>query len=322
MNLHVQTNTSLKDNKFSVIMPDEDLTALERAIALTVSYSDVFDYPLTVREIHRYLIGVQASLETVNRVLVSGQHITRLLTYQQGYFFLRGRDQIVGTRQRRADIAARLWHKARIYGNLIALLPFTRMVAVTGALAVDNTEGDADIDFMIVTEPGRLWLCRALVILLVRWAALHSDTVCPNLFVSENALVYQQQDLYTAHEMAQMIPITGYRIYRQMMELNPWTLDYLPNIHENYNSQMGARSYPITRRLGDAAEKILRASWMDSLERWEMTRKIRKFSQMTNWSNEANFSVNWCQGYFNAHELQTLLAYRERVKAIEAAWSR
>jgi hypothetical protein len=194
------------------------------------------------------------------------------------------------------------------------------MVAVTGALAMDNTDSNADMDFMIVTEPGRLWLCRALVILLVRWAALHSDTVCPNLFVSENALVYQQQDLFTAHEMAQMIPFAGHPIYRRMMELNPWTLDYLPNTQDNSAAQMEPELNPMMRRLGDFGERFLRTSWVDQIEHWEMNRKIRKFSRGTNWSNEANFSANWCRGYFNAHEKHTLLAYGERVKAIEAAW--
>ena len=321
MSLQILTITSPKGLILPEINVDESLAAIERAIALTLTYSDVFDYPLTAREIHRYLIGEQASLETVSHVLVSGRQIARLLTYQQGYFTLRGRGQIVGTRQRRADIAAKLWPKAHLYGKLIALLPFTRMVAVTGALAVDNTDSNADIDFMIVTEPGRLWLCRALVILLVRWAALHSDTVCPNLFVSENALVYQQQDLYTAHEMAQMIPIAGQHIYRRMMELNPWTLDYLPNIQDDYSTQMEPIFNPMMRRLGDSAERFLRADWIDRFERWEMTRKIRKFNSAANWSNEANFSANWCRGYFNAHEQHTLLAYGERVKAIETAWS-
>ena len=321
MSLQIIPNTSQKDDIFSVIESDDGFTAIERAIAQTIIYSDVFDYPLTVREIHRYLIGERASLETVSQALVAGPRINKLLTYQQGYFSLRGREQIVATRQRRASIAAKLWPKALYYGKLIALLPFTRMVAVTGALAMDNTDRNADMDFMIVTEPGRLWVCRALVIMLVRWAALHSDTVCPNLFVSENALVYQQQDLYTAHEMAQMIPIAGHDLYRHMMALNPWMLDYLPNTQDTYAAQMEPQFNPVMSRLGNTAEKFLRASWIDQLERWEMSRKIHKFSRATNWSSEAYFNSDWCRGYFNAHEEQTLQAYSERINIIEAAGS-
>jgi hypothetical protein len=314
------TDTSSKGFILPDVKPNESLAAIERAITFTVAYADVFDYPLTVREIHRYLIGEHTSLETISHVLRTGRHISSLLSYQQGYFSLRGREEIVVTRQRRANIAAKLWPKAHIYGKLIALLPFTRMVAVTGALAVDNTDRNADIDFMIVTETGRLWLCRALVILLVRWASLHSDTVCPNLFVAEHALVYHQQDLYTAHEMAQMIPVAGYNIYRYMMALNAWTLDFLPNSQDNNEAHKEPQINSIMPHLRNSAEKFLRAPWIDQLERWEMTRKIRKFKRMKNWSGEANFSANWCRGYFNAHEQYTLLAYSKRVNAIEAAW--
>ena len=53
------------------------------------------------------------------------------------------------------------------YGLTIARLPFVRMVAVPGALTMDNVEPGDDVDYLIVTAPDRLWLCRAVVIELV-----------------------------------------------------------------------------------------------------------------------------------------------------------
>jgi len=70
-------------------------------------------------------------------------------------------------RKRRAEVAARLWPEAIRCGRSVGRVPFV-MVAVTGALAMDNVDEGADLDYLIVTEPGRVWLCRLLIVQLVR----------------------------------------------------------------------------------------------------------------------------------------------------------
>src|SRR5437667_12113346 len=112
--------------------------ALERAIVETVAYADVFDYPLTVDEIHRYLIGVPASRNTVRTALSSGRLTSELLSRNGRYFTLAGREAVIETRRGRAQPAVDYWRRAVHYGHIIGSLPFGRMVAVTGALPIDN----------------------------------------------------------------------------------------------------------------------------------------------------------------------------------------
>ena len=145
-----------------------------------------------------------------------------------GLYFLRGREALLGVRGERARVSARLWRRARRYGRLVGRMPFVRMVAVTGALAMDNV-ADGDIDYLVITEPGRLWLCRALVVGLVRTAAMRRVDLCPNYFLSEEAMALSERNLFTAHEVAQMVPLSGVETYQRLRSLNRWTDTYLPN---------------------------------------------------------------------------------------------
>jgi hypothetical protein len=141
------------------LLPTERESIELRSVFETVAYADVFDYPLTASEVYRYLTSPHASLEGVARVLANEAVFARV----GDYFTLPGREGIVAIRERREKVAARLWAKAKRYGRILASLPFVQMVAVTGSLSMNNTDEGKDLDFMIVTNPNRLWMCRALI---------------------------------------------------------------------------------------------------------------------------------------------------------------
>jgi hypothetical protein len=191
------------------------------------------------------------------------------------------------------------------------------MVAVTGALAVDNVELGADIDYLIVTVPGRLWLSRLMVIALVRLAALQGSIICPNYFLSEHALVLRERNLFTARELAQMVPIAGLTTYEEMRWLNMWAISYLPNAGgppPRQPTEHPEQAHPIRKM----AERMLRAPLLDQLERWEMSRKMSKFSRHSTRHVEADFSPDWCKGHFDGHGERILDAYKQRLQALGA----
>lgn len=294
--------------------PEEFPVALANAAVETVAYSDLFDYPLTAAEIHRYLVSVRASRAAVEEMLDDGRVVPRRLHRVGPYFTLPGRDEIVEIRCRRAIVARELWPRAIYYGRWIARLPFVCMVAVTGALAVDNSDADDDFDYIIVTVPGRLWLCRALVIGLVRLAARRGDTICPNYFLSQRALALTSRTLYTAREIAQMVPLAGFATYDHLRRLNAWVEAFLPN----------AAGAPRTLGLVDdaagpvrrLAERALQSRPFDALERWEMRRKIHKLTadrRPDADTAEVCFGPDYCKGHFGGYESKTLEALRLRL---------
>ncbi|MCI0393709.1 MAG: hypothetical protein L0332_08810 [Chloroflexi bacterium] len=296
---------------------EPSLSRLETAVLQTVTYVDIFDYPLTAAEVHRYLVGVPASAPEVQGVLNNGRLVPQRLYRNNGFFALPGRAAIVDTRQRRAGVARQMWPRAVYYGRLMAALPFVHMVAVTGSLAVDNVEPNADIDYLVVTAAGRLWLCRAMVILVVRIAARRGVDLCPNYFLSERALVFQERNLYTARELVQMVPIAGLATYQKMRQVNGWVADFLPNALDRPRTL--AAELPaapdraaLWRTLAELALRTPPGGW---LERWEMARKIRKFTRRHG-GDETAFSADWCKGHFHSHGRRTLEEFASHWQAV------
>lgn len=292
--------------------------SIEEALIQTVAYVDIFDYPLKVAEIHRYLKGYSATREQVEQALTSAALVPGHLSVVDGYYTLPGREAIIETRRRRKAVADLLWPLALQYGYRIAAAPFVRMVAVSGSLAVDNADEDADIDYFVICRPGRVWLSRAFVILIVRLAAGAGVRLCPNYILSAEALAFGQQTLYAAHELAQLVLIAGRPVYDRLREENKWSEGFLPNAGGLPRHTTLASLSWSQRRFRQASEALLATRLGSRLESWEMKRKISKFQRMMldGSGTEAAFCADWCKGHFDSHGQKTLSAFDSRLSAL------
>ncbi len=289
-----------------------DHTQIQQAILKTLVYADLFDYPLSSDEILRYLT-VPASSETVQRILNHGT-LEPEIDRSNGYFTLPGRAELGPLRERREVIADEKWSAAERYARWIARLPFVRMIAVTGTLAVRNVEAADDIDLFIVTATGRLWLCRALTILVVRAAAAAGDEVCPNYFVSERELSFNERNFFAARELAQMVPLYGAETYERMWNLNEWVNAYLPQATGSPNRAPIMRLSRRESAVKRAAERLLSGRLGARLERWEMQRKIRKFRRRAQAEGGSiEFTADCCKGHFDHHDEIIMRYYTEHL---------
>ena len=289
--------------------------SVQAAVLCTLAYADLFDYPMTAAEIHRYLVGMKVELPTVDGLLNHGR-TPDCLVRSGAYFALSGRETIIDIRGERARAAAELWPVAVRYGEAMARLPFVRMIAVTGALAVDNARRNDDIDYLIVTAPDRLWLCRAMIIhFVVKPAARRGITLCPNYLLSERALAPFEHNLFTAHEVVQMVPIAGHDMYLRICRQNRWAATFLPNAFGHPRRVNGTGS-PAPARL-HKAEPILQSPVGGWLERWEMKRKVDRFGRQRHGDTEASFSTDWCKGHFESHGQLVHEALFHRLEALD-----
>jgi hypothetical protein len=232
------------------------------------------------------------------------------------FVYPEGRSESISTRVWRGERAQEVWTRARRYARLVWVLPYIRMVAVTGALAMDNVEAADDIDLLIVAEPGRIWLARALTLLIVKLARARGDTVCPNYVISAGALQLEQRDLYTAHELAQMVPLHGGQTAARLWAVNSWCLDFLPNASLRADMSTDDRLPAVPRGAKALGEAVLNSRLGTFLESWERRRKIAKLSRATPpGPGETSYTRDVCKGHAHGHGSRILARWAGQVAA-------
>jgi hypothetical protein len=293
------------------------MNSIEAAILRTVLYADLFHFPLTVAEIHHFLIHDEpVELDRIAETLTHSTVLQPLLENKHGYVVYGGRLELVALRQARETASAHLWPLAMHYGTWLSCLPFVRMVALTGALAMHNAaDHDDDLDYILVTMPRRVWLARAFSIMLVRLARLRGIEVCPNYVLAESALEQDKHDIFMAHEVVQMVPLYGQELYNRFRLANAWVEDQLPNARGAFYQETERLPGGFWAVLKRSVEVLLGGGLGDWLEHWEYRRKLRRFApDMKKPHSSAKLDDNHVKGHFNDHGHPVLQKFYQRLE--------
>ncbi|MBI3283066.1 hypothetical protein HYZ70_03255 [Candidatus Curtissbacteria bacterium] len=215
---------------------------LDKAILATLAYHDIFDYPLKKEEIASLLVGKKTSAKAVS---VKIKHLENLRKIKQKgeFFFLKGRENLYNIRRVRQKYSNGKLKRAILYSKLLTPIPTIKLVAVSGALAMGNSHKSDDIDLVIITQKNTIWTTRFLANLILfpfkrkppqlpttNYKRQTNNKACLNLFLDESDLKIRDQNLYTAHEIAQMKPLMDRgETYSRFIKANQWILKYLPN---------------------------------------------------------------------------------------------
>ncbi len=298
-------------------MREPNTRMLEAAILRTILYADVFQFPLTAEEIHHYLMAEQPTeLEDVRACLEQSVYLRECLEMTGGYYACRGRNEMIALRKLRDAVSDDLWKDGERWGQWLAWLPFVRMVAMTGALAMRNAAhpGD-DIDYLLVTTSGRVWLARGMAVALVRIARLGGTQLCPNFVLAETALSQERRDVFIAHEVAQMVPLYGSDVYEQFRNANVWVKTHLPNAEGSFRGKMVYRMGWAGRLVKRLGEFILGGRLGDWLEHWEQRRKLKRFAaDLQTPRSAARLDHTQVKGHFQDHGTRVLEEYAARLR--------
>ncbi len=197
-----------------------------------VVYHTIFDYPLSFAD----LIKWKANDESIT----SNKSITGI-TSKNGYYFIDGKEPTIYKRKLNKRISQRKLVIAKKAADILSFLPTVKMIGITGSLAMENSNEESDIDLIIITSAGNMWTTRLFAYLLIclfriqkRSPTDHSqkDKLCLNMWLDESDLVWSKKDrnLYTAHEVAQIVPlINKNKTYEKFLMQNKWILNFWPN---------------------------------------------------------------------------------------------
>jgi hypothetical protein len=200
----------------------------EVAIARSVIYASLFDYPLTLDQLHGSLIASSLAPKQVLATYEASLSLQRVVEYRDGFFFPAGRADLVAERRRREARSRAFLERHGRALRWICALPFTRMVALSGSIAHLNLEEGGDLDLFIVARGHRVWTVTVAMIVLTRLLGVRR-VMCANFVMSDAHLGIEQQDLFTANQVLHLKPLIGPEVLEGFVAANPFVKRFYPN---------------------------------------------------------------------------------------------
>lgn len=249
---------------------------LDKAILQTLIYFDIFQYPLNASEVTRNCSHPNLStLEVAQRLKAMTEK--GWLNQAEGFFFIGEEDGRVARRLQGNALASERLVKARQVSRFIARFPYVRAVMLSGSLSKDYMEPESDIDYFIVTQPGRLWIARTFLILYKKVVLLNSHkNFCVNYFVDTEHLEIEDKNQFTATEVAFLLPTIGAGLYADFRKSNAWANEFYPNF-----APRPVDDCPNVKPRGvqKFLEWILNGRLGESIDGWFMKRTLKRWQQ-------------------------------------------
>lgn len=202
---------------------------VKQDILATLSYFDIFNYPLTQTEIAQFLKNIYSQEEFTEGLLTLTMENW---VYKFDEFYTLQDDYAPVQRRRKGNVQAKSMLKtAERIAGFLSNFPFVKGVAVSGSLSKNFADENSDIDFFIITEKNKLWLARTFMHCFKKIAMLQKkqDWYCMNYYIDEEMLQIKEKNIYTATEIATLLPMRGIQIFNEFFKSNSWSKNFLPN---------------------------------------------------------------------------------------------
>jgi len=286
------------------------MTSLSQKILTTLAYYDAMDYPMTSFEIWKYLMSWNikgafddrsdgeskirdVAIIDVIKELDSPDLKGKIEQYH-GYYFLKGKKKLVEKRIERNKIVQIKLKIVRGVVRFLKFVPFLRMAAMTGTMAMKNSETKGDLDLLVILKHGHIFTGRLLVTFVThilgkrRYADKITDRVCLNFFITEKSLstdpgkIFGAQrpdinavSLFCAQEHFFIFPVFDSGCFEKFQRENPWIKDYFENFSPGTGENMAmVKDSFFSKALRQIGEFLLSAEMIEKKLRTWQTRRI------------------------------------------------
>ncbi|MFX1452031.1 MAG: hypothetical protein ACFFCM_14430, partial [Promethearchaeota archaeon] len=227
----------------------------EDSIIQLISYFDSFDYPIKLNEITS-LLNIEE--EEIRESLLNLLNKKKILK-SNNYYFVSDKKGVISKRINAERFFQKNLRKIYWAGWLLSHIPFVRGLILTGSASKGVLDKFDDFDFLVITEPNRIWLCRSLIALFQKIVSFnyrrtnHRFFDC-NYFITENNLTITDQNEFTGIEIFFARPVYNNKLYQRFIKKNKWITKYFKLPNQNSAIPIVKRKIPFIKSF---LEKII-----------------------------------------------------------------
>lgn len=243
---------------------------LKDRIIATLRFFDLQNTPLTLLELHKFLLADHFDLATYVAEnfelkqelsapfpdVVSVAEILQCLeeecrgriVMKYGYYALSGREDLIESRLKGYRFGVK---RERLIGRFTPFLqyvPFVSGAGLVGSQALGPQRAGSDIDMLVLVNPKFMWLCRFFVTFYFQSLGLRrhgtkvANRFCLNHYVATDKLLKFDRNLYTASEYIKMRPLALKELVQYFQVQNShWMKYFFPNYLAKFS---GPRQVP------------------------------------------------------------------------------
>lgn len=184
--------------------------------------------------------------------------------------FLSEDRKIIKERQRAVAPSELMLRRAKRAVRLVRWVPFLEAIFVCNSVGAETAKAESDIDWFVITTPGRIWFVRAVLNVVLRLAGLRTygnheaGRMCLSFFVDRHHLDMAPlrvvpEDIHFAYWLHQMVPVYDpEEKWIDFIQANAWASVYIPLTSEYaLRVERDATPFTVSRQIVRFFEKIL-----------------------------------------------------------------